>query len=207
MITAAQLRHQAWLMGRSARHLVGHPRDGREVGRLVRAGVRSTVTLRLPWLPFRLIDTLEERLAPGMRVFEFGGGGSTLWFLDLGLEVVTAEHDTEWSHILEKTASSPSWTLLVRPLDDGGTAYVDAIDAYPDGHFDLVVVDGRHRARCVAAALTKVRPGGMLVVDDVDRERYAAALDAVPWPRADVIGFAPAKPSLSYTSLLVRPDE
>jgi hypothetical protein len=207
MITTAQLRHQARLMGRSARHLASHPRDGREFGRLMLAGVRSTVTLRLPWLPFRLIDLLGERLEPGMRVFEYGGGGSTLWFLDRGLEVVTDEHDATWGRILEETTTSTSWDLLVHPLDDGGAAYVGAIDDYPDGHFDLVVVDGRFRARCVDAALAKIRPGGMLVVDDVDRARYAAALEAVPWPRTDFVGFAPAKPSLSYTSMLVRPDD
>jgi len=207
MITTAQLRHQARLMGRSARHLASRPGDGRELVRLVRAGARSTVRLRLPWLPFRLIDLLDERLEPGMRVFEFGGGGSTLWFLDHGLEVVTDEHDAAWARILEQATASASWSLLVHSLDDGGAAYVDAIGDYPDGHFDLVVVDGRYRVRCVAASLAKVRPGGMLVVDDTDRERYAAALEAVPWPRADIVGFAPAKPSLSYASVLVRPDD
>jgi hypothetical protein len=59
----------------------------------------------------------------------------------------------------------------------------------------------------VAASLGKVRPGGMLVVDDVDRQRYARALEAVDWPREDVIGFAPAKPSLSYSTLFTRPHE
>jgi hypothetical protein len=207
MITAAQVGRQVRLVGRSLRHLVRHPRDGRELSRLLRAGVRSTVTLRVPWLPFRLVDTLEGRLRPGMRVCEYGGGGSTLWFLDHGLEVVTVEHDRAWAQILRRTASSPSWTLLVRPLDDDAAGYVGAVDEYPDGHFDLIVVDGRERARCVDAALSKVRPGGMLVVDDVDRARYAAALARLSWPRADVIGFAPAKPSLSYTALFVRPDE
>ena len=36
---------------------------------------------------------------------------------------------------------------------------------------DLVVVDGRERARCAARATAKVRPGGLLLVDDIDRER------------------------------------
>jgi predicted O-methyltransferase YrrM len=161
----------------------------------------------MPWLPFRLVDELDARLRPGMKVFEFGGGGSTLWFLDHGLEVVTAEHDEGWARVLQESVSSPRWTLLIRPLDDDAAAYVGAIDGYCDDHFDLVVVDGRERARCIAASLTKIRPGGMLVVDDIDRERYARALAAVGWPRTDVIGFAPAKPSLSYTALLTRPDE
>jgi hypothetical protein len=47
------------------------------------------VTLRLPWLPFVLQEELEERVGAGTRVFEFGGGGSTLYFLDLGAVVVT----------------------------------------------------------------------------------------------------------------------
>jgi predicted O-methyltransferase YrrM len=165
------------------------------------------VKLRLPWLPYRLIDDLESRLQPGMRVFEYGGGGSTLWFLDRGLDVVTVEHDPGWARILNTSVSSPAWSLLVKPLGVDGAAYVDAISAYPDDHFDLVVVDGRYRSRCVAAAVPKIQPGGLLVVDDVDRPRYRAALESVSWPRTDVIGFAPAKPSLSYTTLFVRPDE
>lgn len=207
MITGSQIRHQVRLVARSCRHLAAHPRDGRELGRLLKSRGRSTVTLRTPWLPYRLVDELEARLQPGMRVFEYGGGGSTLWFLDRGLDVVTVEHDATWSRILESRVDSSSWTLLVEPLGADGAGYVDAISAYPDDHFDLVVVDGRYRSRCIGAALTKVQPGGLLVVDDVDRPRYAAALDSVAWPRTDVIGFAPAKPSLSYTTLFVRPDE
>jgi Methyltransferase domain len=207
MITTAQLRRQIRLMARTAGHLVRHPGDGREVTRLLRAGVRSTVRLRMPWLPFRLIDDLESRLQPGMKVFEFGGGGSTLWFLDHDLEVVTVEHDQAWSRVLQETAASPRWTLLVRPLGIDGTSYVGTIDQYPDAHFDLVVVDGRERARCVRASLAKIKPGGTLVVDDVDRERYARALERVGWPRTDVVGFAPAKPSLSYTAAFSCPDE
>jgi hypothetical protein len=194
-------------MARTCRHVASHPQDGREIGRLLRAGPRSTVRLRLPWLPFRLIDELDDRLQPGMRVFEYGGGGSTLWFLDHGLKVVTIEHDATWARILESNVASPLWTLRVLPLGHEGAEYIRAIEDYPDGEFDLVVVDGRYRSRCTEAAIPKVRHGGMLIVDDVDRPRYATALEAVPWPRRDIIGFAPAKPSLSYTGLFVRPDE
>ena len=84
-------------------------------------------------------------------------------------------------------------------------AYVAAIDEQPDDSLDLVVVDGRERARCAARATAKVRPGGLLLVDDIDRERYHAAVDAIGWPRRDVVGFAPAKPTLAYTAVLTRP--
>ena len=57
----------------------------------------------------------------------------------------------------------------------------------------------------LTAALPKVRPGGLLIVDDADRVKYHAAMEATGWPRRDVVGFAPAKPSLAYTAVLTRP--
>lgn len=204
-ITPAMLGRQAGLVARSVRLIAQQPDLGRGFGRLAATRGRSTMTLRLPWLPFRLIDELATRVQDGVRVFEYGGGGSTLWFLDRGATVVTVEHHREWAAALAASVPADRWTLLERPLDDDAVSYVDAIRDFPDDSFDIVVVDGRERARCVAAARSKVRPGGLLIVDDADRERYGAAIAAVPWPRRDVIGFAPAKPSLAFTAVLDRP--
>lgn len=196
--------HQARLLGRSARHLAASPADGRELTRLLATGGRSTMRLRLPWLPFRLIDELAGRVRPGDRVLEYGGGGSTLWFLDRGASVVTIEDDEGWaarlqSHVGHRT----DWDLRRRAIEAGG--YVKAGDDLADSSIDIVLVDGKDRPGCIHASLPKVKPGGLLLVDDVDRPEYAAALSAVTWPRRDVVGFAPAKPSLAYTAVLTRP--
>jgi hypothetical protein len=204
-VTAEMVRTQLRLAGRSARVLARDPGVGKELPRLVATRGRSTMRLRLPWLPFRLIDELTPVVGPGTRVFEYGGGGSTLWFLDRGAEVITVEHHDGWADELEKTISSPAWTLLRRPPDDGFAAYVAAVDDQPDDSLDVVVVDGRERARCATRAVSKVRPGGLLLFDDIDRERYDSAVDAIGWPRRDVVGFAPAKPTLAYTAVLTRP--
>jgi predicted O-methyltransferase YrrM len=161
--------------------------------------------LRLPWLPFRLIDELEAIVRPGSRVFEYGGGGSTLWYLDRGAVVVTVEHDQEWATALDRSISSDRWTLVRRPLADGYANYANAISSYPDDWFDMVVVDGRARPRCVRRARAKVKPGGLLLVDDVYVEKYAAAAKGVAWPRRDVVGLAPAKLALGHTAVLTRP--
>ena len=161
--------------------------------------------LQLPWLPFRLIDELAARVDGTSRVFEYGGGGSTLWFLDRGAAVTTVEHHPDWAAELRRRITSDRWTLEERSEADDFAAYVAAIEQHPDESFDVVVVDGRERARCLTAALPKVRPGGLLIVDDADRERYQAAIDATGWTRRDVVGFAPAKPSLAYTAVLTRP--
>lgn len=209
-VTPAMVGRQVRFMARSAVYIARHPASGRELPRLVRTRGRGTMHLRLPWLPFRVIDRLEQAVGPGSRVFEYGGGGSTLWFLDRGAEVVTVEHHEGWAAALRDRIRSEHWVLHAIP-DDGPhpeayESYVASIGEYPDDHFDVVVVDGRSRAACVRAAAPKVRPGGLLVVDDVDRERYAAAMDEVDWPREDVVGFAPAKPSLAFTGVLRRPD-
>jgi predicted O-methyltransferase YrrM len=163
------------------------------------------MTLHLPWLPFRLIDELADLVGPGSRVFEYGGGGSTLWFLERGAEVVTVEHHPDWAEQLRSRVSSPRWTLLERSPAESFADYVDAVTDYADDFFDVVLVDGRERARCAVAAAPKVRRGGLLLVDDIDRDRYHAALETIGWPRRDVVGFAPAKPSLAYTAVLTRP--
>lgn len=203
-ITAEMVGRQARLLSRSAVLIARNPRYASGLRRLAMTGGRSTVSLRLPWLPFDLIDDLRERVGSRSRVFEFGGGGSTLFFLDCGAEVLTVEHDPSWMGRLEELAGAGTWSGLLQPLDDPD-AYVASIAEHPDDSFDVVVVDGRERARCALAALDKVRPGGWLVFDDVDRERYAEALEAVPWRRRDYVGFAPAKPSLAFTSVFEKP--
>jgi hypothetical protein len=203
--TWRQVGYQLHLIGRSARDVARQPRLGRDLGRLLATRGQSTSRLRLPWLPFRLIDELSRFLEPRSRVFEFGGGGSTLWFLDQGCEVVTVEHVGSWSRRLAALVTSDRWELLDRATDGGFDDYVDAISDFPEASFDVVVVDGRERVRCALAALSRVRPGGWLIVDDVDRLRYAEGLATIPWPRRDIVGFAPAKPSLAHTAVFMRP--
>ena len=105
-VTGEMVRTQLRLAGRSAKVLARHPRLGKELPRLAATRGRSTMRLRLPWLPFRLIDELAAVIGPGSRVFEYGGGGSTLWFLDRGAEVVTVEHHEGWANQLEEATSA-----------------------------------------------------------------------------------------------------
>jgi hypothetical protein len=58
------------------------PREIRYVRSLLKTRGKSTVSLRVPWLPFDVIRLLADEVLPTSRVFEFGGGGSTAWFAD-----------------------------------------------------------------------------------------------------------------------------
>lgn len=165
----------------------------------------TSITDRLPWITFPAISMLKKKLTNSSKVFEFGGGGSTLFFLDHAATVVTVEHNPEWYALLQGslTASeSARWTgKLILPEtkevpvigDPGNPAdyyshdenfkgktfkgYATAIDIYPDNHFDIVLVDGRVRPSCVIHSLKKIKPGGYLVLDNADRGYYFHNLD------------------------------
>jgi hypothetical protein len=53
-----------------------------------------------------------------------------------------------------------------RPIYDPPPRYVALASEFPNGHFDFVEVDGHYRQACVIAALDKLKPGGLLLVDD-----------------------------------------
>ena len=171
-------------------------------------GLRSTpIESKIPWLPFRIIDLLDAHLTPNAKVFEFGGGGSTLWFAERAGEVVTVEHDPEWFPVLQRAVEdSPNVTVLHGADANEYAAYVNSINEYPDGHFDVVVVDGRQRVRCIAQAIPKVKTGGLLILDDTNRERYRPAFDMLEdWPYRTYRGLTPSKSEAGVTTVWRKP--
>jgi predicted O-methyltransferase YrrM len=127
----------------------------------------------------------EELVQPGWRAFEWGVGGSTLWLSQWCAGVVSVEHDREWvTKISDELAEYDiqNVTLCHVPLGDDYEAWIN--DYEP---FDLIFVDGRRRAACTGHAVSRLRPGGVLVLDDSQREQYQAAIAAhlAGWPRWD----------------------
>lgn len=152
---------------------------------------RSAIKDALPWYTLPALQWLQAYVKPEMQVFEWGSGGSTLFFAKRARSVITIEHDLNWFKVLHDQVKEYS-NLEYRhiPADaanegDGSyysasaratfKAYVMAIEAYPDHSFDIVAVDGRARPSCVQHAVPKVRPGGILILDN--SERYPEAYD------------------------------
>ena len=203
------------------------PRQMRHAARWTRslAARAGNVDLRLPWLPYDAIEHLEQHLDRAARVFEYGSGGSTLWLAERVGEIVAVEHDPSWLASVRRAVESAgirNCTLLVREpapgparlgTDYGSSAhdgsferYVTTIDDYPDGAFDLVIVDGRSRRACIAHAMPKVRTGGMLLLDDSDRPDYAPALERLAaWECTSFVGIRPASLYESRTTIWTRP--
>lgn len=71
--------------------------------------------------------------------------------------------------------------------------YAEAIDE--QGEFDLILVDGMARASCLKHAVSHVRLGGVLVLDNTDENREYYLRDTLGyfanWERVDFFGYGP----------------
>jgi len=192
------------------------PRRIPEVARWRRDRAQAPLDLRVPWWPFIAVTGVASRLPVGARAFEFGGGGSTLWLQDQGVQVTTVEHDPEWHRALQRSLPKPEDMILSQPGEAGALLtslhpgkffddYVATINGFQDGIFDLVILDGRVRVACGMAAMPKLRPGGMLLLDDSDRPKYAPLCKILDgWSRTDYRGLKPGG-GLCQTSVWKRP--
>ena len=167
-----------------------------------RTEVASAIGDAVPWVTYPAIEFLDRQLSHEHRVFEWGSGGSTLYFLEKAGKVVSVEHDPAWHQkvveVLEADEGSGRVEYrLVEPVrgtedvdwryasgsrgseDADFEPYVRAIEDFGEASFDLVAVDGRARMGCLAAAVDKVAPGGMLLLDNANYPRYRDRLDDI----------------------------
>ena len=161
---------------------------------------RNSLVDAMPWISFTVINLLDKYLKPEMKVFEYGSGGSTLYFAKRVAKVVSIEHNKNWFekmnlYLQELKLQNIDYKLLEPETDlefskknnsdpddyISGDAnsfgknyenYVKSIDKYPDTFFDVVSVDGRSRPSCCKHALPKIKVGGYLVYDNVEVSYY-----------------------------------
>ena len=69
-----------------------------------------------------------------------------------------------------------------QPIYSPLPAYVAVVANCPDKSLDFVVVDGHYRTTCIAAVLSKIKPGGLLLVDDANRWPGDAPPVPCDWP-------------------------
>ena len=164
---------------------------------------RNSVADEQAWITFAALDYLRDWLQPEHRIFEYGGGGSTLFFCKRAGFVATVEHDGQWFDILTQKIREQGYSnwegafIPGEPVTDGSPPrpadpdafrsggkgfenqsfekYAKAITRFPPASFDLILVDGRARPSCIQQALLYLKPGGLLVVDNAERSYYSAA--------------------------------
>jgi hypothetical protein len=171
----------------------------------------------VPWWSFPAIRAVEQWLArrDDVRAFEYGSGASTAWLARRCRSVVSTEHEVGFMRLVASQVAGDNVELRLAeptPCDEPrvrsgrkGCSRLDFssyVDAIGNGKYDLIVVDGRAREACLERALEQLADGGLIVFDNSERARYAAALARVRLPMRRYRGWAPALPYRSETTLI-----
>ena len=125
-----------------------------------------------PWMCESACFVLDGWLKESDKVFEWGCGRSTLWIQERVSELHSIEHHKGWyeqvKNKIEK-GSDRGAEVTLHFCDIDSSDYPDKINIFADDYFDVVIIDGRRRLECFKNALSKIRPGGLLVLDNSGR--------------------------------------
>lgn len=107
---------------------------------------------------------------------------------------------------MRETQDNANVDIYLRSSDNSYREYVSVVDTFSEESFDVVLIDGRERMRCLKRSLRVLRPSGLLVLDDSNRESYREA-DSVlsDWPRETFTGLVPCKDEIGVTTIWTKP--
>lgn len=156
---------------------------------------KMPVELELPWINIAALRKLRTLLNENMVVFEYGSGGSTLFFAKRIKKICSVEFNPEWYALVKGQICAKGYTNvdlhLLEPKKAGNltaeehnavvnldySEYLNFISSFPDNYFDVIFIDGRERSLSLETSISKLRKGGIIVFDNSDRCRYQNAIE------------------------------
>jgi predicted O-methyltransferase YrrM len=132
-----------------------------------------------PWLGESAVVFLESWLKPTDVGLEWGSGRSTSWFASRVARMTSVENSAEYHAIVTRTlagkglAAKVDYRLVpceLEELEEPPThPYAEVAREFPDGSLDFAMVDGMIRETCMRAVMPKIKPGGLLILDNANR--------------------------------------
>ena len=130
-----------------------------------------------PWLT-KLANTIIASLLKKSDIgLEFGSGRSTVYFAQLVAFLTSVDHDQIWYNkvndlLIKKGIINVNYLLCAKDVDEGNSAsseYIHVINKFALSSLDFVLVDGIYRANVANLVIDKIRPGGLLIIDNANR--------------------------------------
>jgi predicted O-methyltransferase YrrM len=163
-----------------------------------------------PWMAPAAVRFLEAALGREQSLLEFGAGDSTSWFAERTGRVVSLETDPSWfDEVTENLRSRKISNCDLRKTNPEDLLSV--VRDLPDESYDVVVIDALDPDRRLRPALaqvsqSKVKPGGMILLDDSDRPEYGVVEQWLAgWPVRRFTGFKRLPLTAVETSIYTRP--
>ena len=121
-----------------------------------------------PWLTESAVGMLRSWLRGDDVGLEWGSGRSTLWFARRVKWLVSIEHAEDWYGAVSLSIARTGLTNVDHRLYRDERLYVAAGEAVTSASVDFVLVDGVLRDQCAVAAISRLKPGGILVLDNAN---------------------------------------
>jgi methyltransferase family protein len=187
----------------------------RYVADRVRLAVHQRMHPDAPWLTAEATSRLDQHLEPHHVGVEWGSGRSTVWFAKRVGHLLSVEHHAGWhASVSTRIASdgihnvdyrlhpceperveTPDWIAAMFASE-----YVRAVDAFDARSIDFALVDGMYRSVCALAVIPKLKPGALLVVDNVNW--FLPSKSRAPSSRH--VGDSPLSPTWQEFAQIVR---
>jgi hypothetical protein len=145
---------------------------------------------RQPWFEIQMVKAALLKTA-SPRVFEWGLGASTIWYTRWlskhrrDFHWFGIDHDERWLGWVAANVEPARVHVESQPFAWNGESNYEPTRAHDlyiqapfrvGGQFDVILIDGRFRRRCVDVAMQVVAPGGLVLLSDAHREYYHCSL-------------------------------
>ena len=158
----------------------------------------------LPLYTYPAIEYLNSLDFSGAKIFEFGSGNSTLYWLSKKCQLVSVEHNKNWIEKLSNKISNKKNHQFLNA--NNHQDYANSINQFSDNYFDLIVIDGKYsRLMCAKNAIGKIKKDGIVILDNSDWYPNSAKLlrenfDSI---QIDFYGLRPSKTNAAVTSFFI----
>lgn len=154
----------------------------------------------IPWYTYPAIEYLSQLDMTEKNIFEFGSGNSSIFWASRAKKIVTIEDNKEWFDICDRRR--PENLDLILLIDK--TEYISYITKL-NRLFDVIIIDGKHRAECAANAWNFLKDDGMIILDNADwYPKTAEFLRRLDLIEIDFSGFGPINNYTWTTSLFLK---
>ncbi len=155
----------------------------------------------LPLYTYPAIEYLASFDFINKKIFEFGSGQSTLYWLRNGGDVISVESNQKW---IDKLSSDLIDSKHQYIFADKQNDYVNSILKFPDFYFDLIIIDGIFsRYLCAKNVVSKIKKDGLVILDNSDWYPNTAKFlkENLNFIQVDFYGLRPSRPEAAVTSL------
>lgn len=157
----------------------------------------------IPWMNYSVIYFLRSKLNKKLTLFEYGSGGSTIFYMNLVKKVCSLEHNEVFFDFMKESYPQIKDSLF---FEGSKELYPKAILNF-ENLFDVIVIDGIQRCECLDFALECLSPTGIIIFDDTDRKSYWKKIESLleeNFKELTFVGIKPCGISFAQTTIIYR---